>query len=194
MGVEITPFDRLGKTPRVGAMDPHPSGGTPEPPDLDRLTGGGIEQLQVLPPALMEVARRVGTRRAEDVFELRRQGVVGTVPELIAYEWLQSRGYAFEFQSSQLGGRRRSGGAVVDFVIQDLSPNGVMMWRIQGEYWHQGPDVERKDEVQRVRLLNVRMGGRPVAAVVDLYESDIYDRYPEVMLRAEAGMQLRGGR
>jgi len=50
---------------------------------------------------------------------------------------------------------------------------------------------KRQDEIQKIRLAKLKIGGIPVVAVVDLWENDIYDRSPEVFELAEAGLELR---
>jgi len=175
---------RVGKVGRVSAR---------RGVELPALTGGGVRQLDVMPEQLAEVARRIGEKRARVVWKLRQSGIVGTLPELCAYSWLDKRKIVFEFQSSVMGGRRISGGAVLDFLIYGLSANGVLIWRIQGEYWHTGPDVELKDRVQAARLRNLKIGGVPVVGVVDLWENAIYDDYPSVFQKAEMGISSRGG-
>lgn len=152
---------------------------------------GFVEDLR--PQKLRELEERVGSKRAARVWRLLKKGVVGTLPELCAYDWLQRKPWLqFEFQSSQLGGRMVAGGAVVDFLISGLSSDGLYCWRIQGEYWHAGREREAKDATQKMRLLSTKIGGVPVVAVVDLWEMDVYDRYPEVFERAEFGVGLRG--
>lgn len=180
---------RVGKVGKVGLVSLAPPR---SPPILGgKGKGGGIRQLDVTPEQLREVAGRIGEKRARRVWRLMGK-VVGTVPELCAYDWLEKRKLVFDFQSSQMGGRRVAGGAVVDFIISGLAADGLYVWRVMGEHWHQGPELEEKDEVQRVRLLRLWIGGLPVVAVVDVWEGDIYDRYPEVFLRAEYGIGLRG--
>ena len=138
----------------------------------------------------------VGWKRARECWNLAQKGLKGTIqgtlPELCAYAWLQRRGIMFEFQAPLLGGRQTSGGAMLDFLVMGLSSNGHYAWRIQGEYWHTMPEVELKDFVQAARLKRLKVGGIPIVEVVDLWENDIYDRYPEVFEQAEAGMGLRG--
>ncbi len=182
---------RLGKVGKVGRVGKR---GRIKPAGvlLGGVTGGGVEQLDLTPEPLKDVERRIGATRARRVWKLMQKGVVGTLPELVTYDWLERRTLEFQFQSGQLGGRRMRGGAVVDFVISGLAADGLYLWRIQGEYWHQGGEVEAKDEVQKARLRRLKIGGVPVVAVVDLWENDVYDRYPSIFLKAEAGMGLRG--
>lgn len=185
----ITRLPKVGRVGKVGLRSAvRPSRGV----KLASLTGGGVEQLNVMPEQLALIAQRIGDKRARDVWKLKMKGVQGTLPELCAYDWLEGRKLVFEFQSSVMGGRRVSGGAVLDFLIYGLSANGIICWRIQGEYWHAGPDVEQKDFVQKARLQGLKIGGIPIVDVVDVWENDVYDRYPEVFMRAEAGIGLRG--
>ena len=156
------------------------------------MTGGGTRLLDTLPEELQEVAQRVGRDRAMTIWRLWRRGILGTAPELLTYDWLEGHHYGFEFQSPQMGGRLIVGGAVVDFLISGMSANGYAVWRIMGEYWHASPEVEQKDEDQRLRLLRMKVGGIPVTQVVDLWEGDVYERTPEVFEMAEQGVGLRG--
>lgn len=187
---------RISKVGKIGALTP-----TPHPQPLShkgrgatfRVTAGGTRLLDTLPAELEEVEQRIGRSRAMAIWRLQRQGITGSVPELLTYDWLKGRPFDFEFQSAQMGGRMRAGGAVIDFLIRGLSANGLYVWRVMGEYWHASPEVQRKDEEQKRRLGRMTIGGAPVAAVVDLWEDDIYERTPEVFERAEGGEGLRGG-
>jgi len=165
-----------------------------EPEDVEdwEVTPAGADLLDLMPESLREIAGRIGRKRAGIVWRWMRKGIIGSVPELLTYDWLSRRRIRFEFQSAQMGGRLRVGGAVVDFLLYDLAGGGLYVWRVMGEYWHAAPEVQGKDEEQRRRLLRTRVGGRRVVAVVDLWESDIYDRSPEVFEMAEAGVGLRG--
>ena len=80
----------------------------------------------------------------------------------------------------------------MDFLVYGLTPDGLYCWRVQGEYWHKGPEVERKDATQVQRLRGLKIGGVPVIDVIDLWENDIYQLWPLVFERAEAGLGLRG--
>ena len=180
---------RLAKVGRIGLMSPTKrTAGM----DLPVRGGQGVEQLNLVPEQLAVAARRIGEKRARRVWKLMEKGVQGTLPELLTYDWLERQKLGFQFQSGQMGGRRTSGGAVVDFIVDGLAADGLYIWRVQGEYWHKGPAVERKDWMQKARLLRLKIGGVPVVEVVDLWENDVYDRYPEVFRRAEMGMGLRG--
>lgn len=176
---------RVAKVGKVGLRPLHKVGVT----RVAGLTGGGVRQLDLVPEQLRVVARRIGDTRAKRVWKLM-QRVQGSLPELCTYDWLERRKLGFQFQSGQMGGRRMSGGAVVDFIVDGLAADGLYVWRVQGDYWHQGIEVERKDDVQKMRLLRLKIGGIPVVAVVDLWESAIYDRYPDVFRQAEMGMEL----
>ena len=166
----------LGRVPALGEM--------PETPR-------GPRQLETIADEIREWAERVGERRAREAWRIAQRGVMGTLPELCGFAWLEGRGRLFEFQSSMLGGRMIRGGAVADFVIYDLVPGGLAIWRIQGDYWHGSQESIEHDREQRERLLVSWYGGLPVRMVVDLWESDVYSRFPEVFVSAEAGVGLR---
>jgi hypothetical protein len=184
----VKKLSRVARVGKIGGM------GRMSPRGAERIstTGGGIRKLDLTPEPLRVWARRIGMDRARAVWKLTERCIVGTLPELCAYDWLESHEHQFEFQSAQMGGRQTSGGAVIDVLVFDLSCDGYYVWRVQGEYWHTLGDVEIKDAAQAGRLLRLRIGGVPVAAVVDLWENDIYDRFPQVFEQAEFGVGLRG--
>lgn len=178
----------LSAVPRVGEI------GTleaqkPTRPDIP-MTPRGPDLLETAPPKVEQWIRLIGRDRARAVQGLVEDGVVGTLPELCTYEWLEGR-FLFEFQSSLMGGRLIRGGAVADFVIVDLQPGGLVVWRIQGDYWHTRGERARQDAEQKARLLGTWYMGMPIVSVVDIWESDIYKRFPEVFRRAEVGVELR---
>lgn len=176
------------KRPRVGVRRPT-SRTVYVGPELP-ARGVGVRQLNTAPPQMRRVVRRVGRERADRIWKVQQE-VQCTIPEAIAYAWLEDRHHDFDFQSSQLGGLWVRGGAVVDFVIYDMSFEGVYMWRVQGEHWHQGTRKQHADRLQKERLLGLRIAGQPVVAVVDLWEDDLYERWPEVLERAAMGEEIR---
>lgn len=151
----------------------------------------GPRVADLTPLRVREWARLIGHERAMDVNRLVERGVIGSLPEMCTYVWLESRKYLFEFQSALMGGRVIRGGAVADMLIYDLAPGGIVVWRVQGDYWHGSRDAIARDQEQRARLMTSWHAGMPVVRVTDLWETDIYDRYPEVFRLAEVGMELR---
>ena len=102
--------------------------------------------------------------------EAAMQGVPGTLPERIVWKWLDEQGYRYITQGSEFGGRLVMGGAVVDFLVYDMSGLTVAL-RVQGDYWH-GPTFpgrQARDDEQFARLTARGY------LVVDLWESDIYE-------------------
>lgn len=86
--------------------------------------------------------------------------------ELIVQNWLIKKGITdFEFQVSIGGGRYELGGAVVDC----LSYERGLAWRLHGGYWHKGVEKEGTDLIQRELL--VAQGW----TVVDIWEDDLRD-------------------
>jgi len=160
-------------------------------PDLPE-TPSGKRLLDPRSEREREWSRLVGPKRAKSLMRLvaSGEGLGLTLPELCAYLWLKRRKLLFEYQSPLLGGRLQVGGAVADFVIYDLLPGGLVLWRIMGDYWHGTPTMILRDREQKERLARARYNGLPVHAVVDLWESAIYVRYPFVFLRAEGGEEI----
>ena len=183
----IRAITRTHRASRIGEIDSR----KPIEP-ADRVARRGSSQVGVLPQFLQQMERLVGYTRAKEIWKLKVRGVQGTLPELSTYVWLEDRKLNFEFQSALMGGRRIRGGAVVDFLLFNLSPNGYYVWRVQGDHWHaeMGTAVIKKDEIQKARLNALKIGGVPVVDVIDLWESRIYKDWPNVFLKAEAGIEL----
>lgn len=115
----------------------------------------------------------------------------GTVPELIAYDWLQRNSYPFTFQAELYGGRATAGGLLPDFVVETGAGVG-MAWQIQGEYWHgKSGDKKVSDAEAAMRLVGQVVGGVRIEKVIYLWESDLYEKRPQVFQYAVAGISLR---
>ena len=156
------------------------------------MTGQGAQHLSLIPEEHSRLYRRVGRQRAKRIVELlAKYPREITIPEAIAYAWLEDHRYRFQFQSSMLGGLHIRGGAVVDFLIYDASHEGLYAWRVQGEHWHGTPRKEVSDGLQAARIMGIKIGGEPIVAVVDLWEDDLYDRWPEVLELGIAGVNMR---
>lgn len=178
------------KRRRAGTIGPTSRRGIYEGPELS-VTGGGVKQLDTTPPHLQRLVRRIGRQRADRAWELiEAHGNAMTAPEAVAYAWLEDYHYDFEFQSSLLGGVAVRGGAVVDFLIHDASFEGIYAWRVQGDHWHGDAKKAATDLAQKDRLLGLWVGRGRIIAVVDLWESDLYDRWPEVLELAIMGEEI----
>ena len=179
----------LRKTRRIG---PYRGLGTVRGQEPLPLSARGPDVADPTDPKIAYFEQSVSPAVARACYALLRQGIQGTLPELVVYQWLTRRGYQFDFQTSLMGGRLELGGAVADFVIFDLDPGGIAVWRVQGEHWHAGNrDKEEKDRAQRETLLRQSYMGQPVTVVIDLWEQDLYDHYPRVLEMAEAGVEMR---
>lgn len=154
------------------------------------LTPRGVALLDTTPEAVLYWMQSVSRERAMAAYRLQKRGIHGTLPELLTYHWLEIRNRQFDFQSSLMGGRLIMGGAVADFLIFDLAPGGIVVWRVAGDYWHCQPERVRSDFEQRERLLTESYMGTPVVQVVDLWESAIYFCYPLVFEMAEVGVEI----
>lgn len=142
-----------------------------------------------LPEDIRALIPRMGERQARIVWQWRKKGLRASAPEALVYDWLTKKNVPFEFQSSFFGGRIYRGGLVNDFALYHL-PQGVMIWRIQGEYYH--APTREKDEANKQRLLMSRVKNRKVVAVVDLWERDLYRGVDGVCRDALTGRGRRG--
>jgi len=94
-----------------------------------------------------------------------------TMPELVAIDWLERRGKKWAFQVWAIGGRKTKGGQVLDLIV-DMGM-GISIWEIQGNYWHNRPGKVQLDKAQRFALLGIEIWGKPVTAVLEIWESRI---------------------
>jgi len=134
-----------------------------------------------LPEEIQALIPRIGERNARTVWRMQRKGIQGSVPELLAYAWLEARRIPFDFQSAVFAARRLRGGLVLDFVLYNLA-EGCMVWRIQGGYWHGSAAARRRDAADKVRLRGARVNGATIRYVIDIYERDIL-RSPNSVFR-----------
>ena len=105
----MTIIKTQGKLPKIGKLGMIGSERAVGGVRLTGLTGGGIRKADLLPEELRAAAGRIGEKRAKQVWNLQQKGIQGTLPELCAYDWLESHKRTFEFQSHQMGGRLPSG-------------------------------------------------------------------------------------
>ena len=136
---------------------------------------GYVKAEDLQPDIVPFTLRRRGLRRPTiDLLQQQierykqEQGVEGSIPEMLVHRELTRRKVAFDFQSSQMGGRLQLGGAVVDFLFEDRK----LCLRVMGKYWHSPFDRMGhgvNDEEQRLMLI-----GRGYD-VKDLWEKTIMD-------------------
>lgn len=125
---------------------------------------------------------------AKRIQKLQKRFPVGTVPELVTYDWLDRQHMDFEYQVALYGGRTRAGGIIPDFVLRQGGQ--TVVWMIQGNYWHTLGNRAQVDEAQRLRLMGTRINGEPIRRVVYLWESRILGDRPRVFTLATAGVEL----
>jgi len=104
-------------------------------------------------------------------FQAWRAQYHGSYPEYLVFTELEKMGFEygvdFQYQSSELGGRQRLGGAVVDFEL----PLYHIAGRVQGEYWHLRTAETREHDITQELLLMGRGW-----TVVDMMATEIVVR------------------
>jgi G:T-mismatch repair DNA endonuclease (very short patch repair protein) len=116
---------------------------------------------------LKAFAKRVGDTRAAAALTIYRKRTGSTtLPELLAEDWLMRQGVRYRAQVVLLRARP-------DFVVFDQGP-GVIVIRVQGDYWHASPGAVSKDSTQAEWLRSTTIDGFPVIKVADVWERDIY--------------------
>ena len=108
------------------------------------------------------------------------QQAIGSDIEMIVMGYLDRRNIEYQFQTSLSGGFFETGGAVVDFLI----PDGMLAWRVMGEYWHQGVKPEGRDIMQKEMLMGKGY------TVVDIWGEDVQNRLDETMRLALQGQNM----
>ena len=109
----------------------------------------------------------------------------GTAPEMAVYGALKKLKIPFIFQSSQLGGRQTSGGAVLDFRISYLNL-GI---NVQSFYWH----YSNPERVAQDKLLRIALEGQGII-VIYIDEEDALrdaDYYVEEALKYNDHSMMR---
>lgn len=144
-------------------------------------------------PTVTDLARRLGgdAALAKRIVALQARFPVGTVPELIVYDWLRKEGLRFDYQVELYGGRGFRGGLIPDFVLYQDQTNADI-WQVQGDYWH---SISRKgfhDQTSKWRLLGQIVNGATIKRVMELWERDLYLQRPQVFYLALAGLEMRG--
>ncbi len=111
---------------------------------------------------------------AKRVRKLQDQFPVGSVPELIVYDWLKRNSIPFQYQVALFGGRAISGGLVPDFILQ--GSNAGTVWQIQGDYWHTRPGKQEADMTAKLRMIGSTWAGQRIHSVIFLWEGNLVDR------------------
>lgn len=145
-------------------------------------------------PVLTALIKRLGgdSSLAKRILSLQKKFPVGTIPELLVYDWLRKEGLSFDYQVELYGGRGFRGGLIPDFVLYQDGTNADV-WQVNGDYWH---SISRKgfhDQTSKWRMLGQIINGRTVKRVMELWESDLYLMRPEIFYWALAGLEVRGG-
>lgn len=126
-------------------------------------------------PEVRDIAYRIcgdhdkTIKLATRFLNLKQKFKTMTLPEALAYIWLESEHIDFQYQAEAFGARRFFGGVVPDFMLFETG----VVWRIQGNYWHSRPERIGQDVEQKIKLANAVIDGRKVTAVVDVWESRI---------------------
>lgn len=150
------------------------------------------EEFRTAEDEMVRITRLTGDRGlAQRVVKLQKQYPNGSLPELVVMDWLQRQNLRFHYQVPIAGGRLQAGGAVLDFAV--YGPSGLLAWRIQG-YYHERTTAQQFDQAQRLILLQTKIGGERIRAVVDLWERRILERSLRYQTLQSALMGLELGR
>lgn len=172
-------------------------GKTVKTPEMEELEQAPERMATFVDEELERWSKALGSEQlAKKLRKLAGKYPDATLPELVAIEWLERRGHEFTFQQSLLGGRVLKGGQVVDLVVdQGLF---VLIWEVQGTYWHTRPGNLARDYAQKMALLGLTVFGKPVKAVVALWEDDLVNevesRRNGTLQRALAGIESSSSR
>lgn len=185
-GLPSKKLKRRGKKLRgLGPLDDR----LPALPDNDIEPVRNLEDPDVLYIlGLLKSSSTANVRLARRCVKLKQTELpYATTPELITYIWLQDNGYDFAFQVPINGGRKQAGGQVVDFIV---NLGRVLAWPIDGNYWHSRADVEQRDNAGRALLVGQWTKFGQIAAVIPIWESQIYKDREYAYQMALAGIEL----
>lgn len=159
-------FQRMPRLPGKAAS-PRAPVRSPAPP--------APEQTNVQDPLLVRFTDALNDEKlAKRLVKLQKQFPVATLPELVVYDWLLKEHMRFQYQVELFGGRRTRGGLLPDFVVELGSR--TLAWQVQGEYWHSVGLKGDADRTANLRMLGQIVNGRRIDAVVELWETDLYQR------------------
>lgn len=128
---------------------------------------------------------KVGESRARAAQDLLSEKTGSrTLPELLTELYLRSIGVRYRTQLDL-------GFARPDFAVWQTkaAPNGVLILRVQGEYWHGRSAAVAWDASQKDMLLQTTAEGSPIRRVIDVWENDIYAS-DDVLVRALSGEEI----
>lgn len=181
---------RLFSLPRLGGR-----GQKSFLPELDVPTIEKQEDVEA--QQIGRIRRQIGDHAGDEevarsVWTLKQKFPTATIPELLAYNWLERNRYGFWYQVEMLGGRFR-GGLIPDFVI--FNSGRGLAWLVQGEYYHSerfqaAHSQQNRDINAELEIIGKYVAGVRVDTVVTLREEDIYDRRPDVFRLAAAGQRM----
>jgi hypothetical protein len=112
----------------------------------------------------------------------------GTVPELVAMDWLDQQKIEYIYLAQIFGGHARRGGVEVDLLFE-YAGRGIAIL-VQGDYWHTRPEVAASDVVDRLRFLGATYHGITIDKVVACWENRIYNDRPQIFELAVLGIEL----
>jgi len=119
---------------------------------------------------------------------LALRGIIATDLEALVFLWLEGQGYRegvdFSFQSGLFGGRQEAGGQVADFILYTGRAYPLVI-RVMGEYWHESPEAQGKDDGGKSLLIAQGF------EVVDVWGQDILTSLNFTMEQALRGIELR---
>jgi len=162
--------------------------------DIERIPPmDGGPQIDLESDELVALIRTLGNnsqakRLARRVMRLRREFPRGTVPELVAVDWMRRNGHWYVYQAPLLGGRSSKGGAVADIVTQS-GGKGIVI-RIQGDYWHSLRPQAERDQASKITLIGATYAGLRVDYVIDAWENKLYRNPGYVLSQAMIGVEL----
>lgn len=133
------------------------------------------------------VRRALGTQVAKRVMSLRKKHPSGTVPELVAMDWLERYKIPYTYQAQVYGGWK-PGGIVPDFLVYQGGGSTALL--INGNYWHGQPERRAKDASDKLRLLGTWHEGAYIQSVVIVWESALLANRDVVMQAALLGLEM----
>ena len=175
----------LGKLSGLRGLGKRPKS---QPTPLDSLPTGTEETPLVADDLESRVAKALGDERlAKKIVKLKEKFPLGSMPELVAYEWMERKKMRFLYQQNVFGGRARRGGYVPDFIVD--RGGWAQVWQVQGNYWHSQPGQAQEDQAMKFALTGATINGLKVNQVIFLWESRIMndDKSRERVFNAALG-------
>lgn len=178
----FTKFRKWNKFKTLPKLDGFRVRGAYSDDSEERLAQGYRATFDVTDDREQEIARALrDSTLARKIMALLKKFPYGTLPEMVALEYLERAGERFTYQAQVMGGWRQ-GGLVPDFVVS--RGGNALALLINGVYWHNLPGKSEVDATSKLRLVGQYVNGARITDAIIVWESALLSPARERVLDA----------